>query len=188
LLDDDQAEAPFEIDTSLIRPSESPEENVLAAAYIRPRTASAGVASATFKRNLPCALGQPCPELSSLLSAVRGVPDATSAAWFALLVAAFQGHENADGDPIKERSTFGQAASLSWGAAVYTEVIRDSVPRERCRQTVPGHEIGHLLGLGHPAEESVEKGADIMGACGAKHPRFFSGPNLKIIRSRGTTR
>jgi len=187
LLDDDQAEAPFEIDLSLLQASDSAETNAFAGAYIRPRRIEIQNAKvAPFNRNVECpAIGpEACDttEARATLGLGRDGPEKSGALLVAYLLGAYQGRSSNDGDPNGEQEASSDVPSLvtgteysGKGAMVFVEALREA--SVGCGKQTTAHEVGHLLGLGH-----VGGNADLMSNCSALRPSHISSTNIKLIR------
>jgi len=148
LLDDDQAEAPFDVDLSLLQDSDLPETNAFAGAYIRPRRIEIQNAKvAPFNRNIECPeYEQPdlcdTSEYRTTLGAARDSESSSNGYWISLLMGGFQPEALADRDPSSETSgkrkrtilgvTLGSDSSV--GTVIFAETLRETAQSGECAQ------------------------------------------------------
>jgi len=180
LVDDDQAEAPFGIDTSLLQSSDSPEMNAFAPAYLVPRVFQGpGGRIAPFVRNVECPPTDQThcltAEALNTLALGRDGPMQSDGFLVAFLLGAFQGPATADGDPMPDGGDRINGREFGEGAMVYSETQREGLAK--CWPQTPVHETGHLLGLG-----DVEDDIDLMGPCRTLRSNYFSSDHIQLIR------
>ncbi len=167
LHDDDAVSHPYQPDTSLRQASDSTNQNLFAAAYIRPAYDLGGGATPhVFKRNV-----ESSADATTQLTAGH---DSTSYPryWTVYVQGAFQGMTHisfpgvvaADSDPNSEAGVLGIAPGLdSSGALVFVETIRDSeinsgIPAGHLLRKTTAHETGHQFGLDHENNSIMQQG------------------------------
>jgi hypothetical protein len=207
LRDDDEASAPFGVDTSLLQDSDDPNENVLGPAYVRPRLLVPGgpegftdAKTARFVRNIECPpIARSRCDTDGAISELdagreNGFRD-TPTFWAMFLQGGFQGSAELDDDPDFEHlgldsptlgETFG--GRLAFGALVYAEPLRELAARfssnaARCTVGVPPHELAHQFGINHDKDDP-----GLMGPCGDGMGAYFLPAQLRTIREKGAIR
>lgn len=181
LFDDDQTEAPFNIDRGLILATDSPKTNAFAPAYLVPRVfMGPGGRIARFDRNVECPRNDEThcetEEALETLALGRDGPKQGDGFLVAYLLGAFQGPETEDGDPTPEGDRTNGQAYGSEGAMVFLEAQREGL--SKCLAETPAHEVGHLLNL----YEASKNDFNLMSRCSPTRGGYFSPGDIQRIR------
>jgi hypothetical protein len=185
LHDDDAASHPYQPNTSLMQASDSTNQNLFAAAYIRPvYDLGSGAQTNDFQRNV-----ESTADALAQLSAGR---DSASYPrfWTAYVQGTFQGMTRisfpgivaGDSDPNAEMGVLGITPGLnSLGALIFVETIRDSevissIPSGSLLQKTTAHETGHEFGLDHENNSIMQQGYPV--------PLLFAPRHLNDMRSK----
>jgi len=185
LHDDDEATHPFQVDISLMQISDQTNDNLFAAAYIRPvYDLDGGTRTNNFKLNV-----QNRDDAIHQLNAGRDFASSMNF-WKVYIQGAFQGmtwiqisgKELGDSDPDYEDGVLGWTPEFnSSGSLVFVETIRDceiigNIPVGHLLRKTTVHETGHQFGLRHEIDSIMEQGYPV--------PLLFSPAHLHEMRAK----